>query len=114
MTYRVAIEDSSDRAVGLVGFKGLPEDGDVEIGYGIAPSARGRGFATEAAERLVDWALSDPRRRRIGVSSDHRPLERVLEKIGMNLVRRSESGSDWRVGGRSLTGREARDRLEEA
>lgn len=116
-TYWVAIAGSSDRAVGLVGFKGVPEDGEVEIGYGIAPSARGRGFATEAAERPVEWALSDPRCRGItalGVAPDNRPSERVLEKLGMKLVCRSERGSDWSLGGGSLTGRKTRDRLEEA
>ncbi|WP_345410662.1 GNAT family N-acetyltransferase [Actinomycetospora chlora] len=34
--------------VGLGGFTGPPEDGEVEIGYSVAPSRRGRGVASAA------------------------------------------------------------------
>ena len=34
--------------VGLGGFTGPPTDGEVEIGYSVAPSRRGRGIATAA------------------------------------------------------------------
>lgn len=48
-----------DRAiVGMVGFKGLPKDRSVEIGYGIIPSQQGRGFATKAVELLLKEAFS--------------------------------------------------------
>jgi RimJ/RimL family protein N-acetyltransferase len=40
--------------IGGIGFHGGPdEQGRVEIGYGIAPSYRGKGHATEALRRLV-------------------------------------------------------------
>jgi len=39
--------------VGGVGAKSPPRDTTVEIGYGIAPSARGRGIATRAVALLV-------------------------------------------------------------
>ncbi len=43
-------------AIGGVGCKGaLDEAGRVEIGYGLAESARGRGYATEAVLGLIDW-----------------------------------------------------------
>src|SRR5204862_4412049 len=43
-------------AIGGIGFKGQPDDGAVEIGYGLAPSARGNGYAAEAARALVALA----------------------------------------------------------
>ncbi len=43
-------------AVGGLGFKGQPVDGQVEIGYGLAPSARGQGYAAEAVIALVALA----------------------------------------------------------
>lgn len=50
------------RVVGCIGFKGVPDEaGDVEIGYGVAASARGQGIGTEAAQRLINWAFEDPR-----------------------------------------------------
>jgi RimJ/RimL family protein N-acetyltransferase len=43
-----------DQAViGLGGFKGAPDDGVVEIGYGVAPTREGQGYATEAARLLL-------------------------------------------------------------
>jgi RimJ/RimL family protein N-acetyltransferase len=41
------------RIVGMVGAKGRPVDGRVEIGYGLVPSARGQGVATEAVGALL-------------------------------------------------------------
>ena len=47
------VED--DLAIGGVGCKGAPDDsGRVEIGYGLAESARGQGYATEAVLGLID------------------------------------------------------------
>ncbi len=40
-------------AVGGIGFKGQPDGGCVEIGYGLAPSARGHGIAAEAVVALL-------------------------------------------------------------
>lgn len=41
--------------IGDCGWFGPPSNGEVEIGYGLAPSARGRGSGSEAVRRLVDW-----------------------------------------------------------
>lgn len=46
--------------VGEIGFVAPPADGTVAIGYGIVPSARRQGFATEAIRALSDWALDQP------------------------------------------------------
>ena len=53
------------RASGLViggcGFLGPPDTtGAVEIGYGLVPTQRGTGIATEAVNGLLDAAWSDP------------------------------------------------------
>jgi RimJ/RimL family protein N-acetyltransferase len=42
--------------VGLCGFKELPKDGVVEIGFGIAASRRRRGHATRAVAALLTEA----------------------------------------------------------
>jgi len=52
---------STGELIGGGGFKGSPSaDGMVEIGYGLAPSHRGRGLATEAALELVRFAFTQP------------------------------------------------------
>ena len=44
----------------LAGIVGLYRQagGTAELGYWVAPGSRGRGYATEAAEAIVDWAFS--------------------------------------------------------
>ena len=47
-------------AVGELGFKGPPVGGEVEIGYGVEPRYRNRGYMKEAAAALCDYGLSLP------------------------------------------------------
>ena len=45
--------------VGDGGFKGIPdENGEIEIGYGITHSYQNQGYATEAAQGLIQWGFS--------------------------------------------------------
>jgi ribosomal-protein-alanine N-acetyltransferase len=49
---------NSGEVVGSCGFKGPPDaDATVEIAYGVDPAHQGRGYATEAARALADFAL---------------------------------------------------------
>jgi RimJ/RimL family protein N-acetyltransferase len=76
-------------AIGTVGFLGPPrDDGSVEMGYGIAASHRGRGYATEAARGLRDWVLLRPDVRSLRARSKEANAAsiRVLEKIGMRRL----------------------------
>jgi len=43
---------------GVVGFKGAPEHGLVEVGYSILPRFRRRGYATEAVGALIALAFA--------------------------------------------------------
>ncbi|PWI16359.1 GNAT family N-acetyltransferase [Streptomyces sp. Act143] len=52
------VRREDDRAIGGIGFHGAPdEDGRAEVGYDLAESARGQGYATEALRALSAWAL---------------------------------------------------------
>src|SRR5579864_4002182 len=54
-----SIERESASAVGYCAFKGPPfDDGVVEVAYGINPEFRGKGYATEAAQALTEFALA--------------------------------------------------------
>ena len=70
--------------VGDLCFKGLGADGVVEIGYGILEAHQGRGYATEAVEAAVSWALRDPRVTSVEAEAEEGNLasRRVLEKCG--------------------------------
>ncbi|WP_288466640.1 GNAT family N-acetyltransferase [uncultured Curtobacterium sp.] len=57
--YEFGIRRAEDlRLLGTVGLFGLA-DGAAEIGYAVHPDGRGRGFVTEAADRVLRWAFAD-------------------------------------------------------
>jgi ribosomal-protein-alanine N-acetyltransferase len=74
--------------VGSAGFMGkLPQNGQpIELGYGVLPEQRNRGYATEATRALVEWALSQVAVERVIARCDpaNVPSVRVLEKIGLS------------------------------
>lgn len=51
------LEPDQQTLVGSGGYKGVPVDGRVEIGYEIAPEFRRQGYATTAIEGLVRQAF---------------------------------------------------------
>lgn len=53
----VFVETTLERIVGSGIFKGEPSDGWVEIGYGVASSCQGHGYATAAVLELVRFAF---------------------------------------------------------
>jgi RimJ/RimL family protein N-acetyltransferase len=75
------------KIVGGAGFHGPPKDGFVEIGYGVVPSARGQGFATEAARQLLDIARAANMWTLIARTESTNPASmRVLEHLGMRVT----------------------------
>jgi GNAT superfamily N-acetyltransferase len=99
-------------AVGSCGFKGPPaEDGAVEIAYGVDPDHQRKGYATEAAEALVAFAVASgqvrvvrrphaPRHQRLDTSPDQMRL--LLHRRGRRSRRRisvavGESGQVGRM-----------------
>jgi RimJ/RimL family protein N-acetyltransferase len=103
----------------------------VELGYLVAPKARGRGIATEALRLLTDWAFQelDAERIELKIAAENPASKRVAERCGYlregvlrstyfkNGVRQdteiwsrlpSDPSKRWRAGGRSL--RRAEDR----
>lgn len=80
--------------VGEFCFKGIGEDGKVEIGYGVAEDWRGNGYATEAVSALVDWAMKRPGVLMVTAETEPSNVasQRVLEKAG--FVRTGEVGAE--------------------
>ena len=81
---------SDGSAVGGIGFFGPPDDtGTVEFGYGLVPSARGAGLATESVELALQQA-ADNGARAVVADTDVANVasQRVLEKNGFVEVRR--------------------------
>lgn len=76
---------SDGQAIGGIGFHGAPDEtGTAVIGYGLAESARGQGYAGEALRALLaaasDWDVD----RVIGDADlDNLPSQRVMLAAGM-------------------------------
>jgi len=76
------------KAVGGIGFKGRPEGGRTEIGYGLAPSARGQGYAAEAVAALLALAADHGVAQVIADTTlNNIASQRTLLRAGFRLVR---------------------------
>jgi [ribosomal protein S5]-alanine N-acetyltransferase len=88
--------------IGRCGFKGPPEsDGVVEIAYGVEPDQQGKGYATEAAGALVNYAFASGNVRVVRAHTLPEPnaSTRVLTKCGFRRVGEvidPEDGLVWR------------------
>lgn len=83
------VHRNDNMLIGTCGFPGPPDsNGVAEIAYGIAPDHQGRGYATEAAKALIDFAMSDPRVKTICAHTlaEPNPSTRVLEKCGLKKI----------------------------
>lgn len=78
----------SGEAVGLCSVTKPPQNGVVEIGYGVAPSRQGRGSASRAVGEVVAWAKSDPRVEALSAETSTTNLasQAVLERNGFLRV----------------------------
>jgi ribosomal-protein-alanine N-acetyltransferase len=82
--HRQIVERETGLVVGSIGLFWPPNEGTLEIGYGVVLSRRGRGYAPEATRALSELALTAP-----GVHTVFATVEvsnpasiRVLEKAG--------------------------------
>ena len=88
--------------VGSGGFYGQPDAvGNVEIGYEIASEYWNRGFATQAVQKMVDYAFAHEQVRTITAHTlaEINASNSVLKKIGMKFVAEiddAENGKLWR------------------
>jgi RimJ/RimL family protein N-acetyltransferase len=88
--------------VGSCFYKGPPDlEGVVEIAYGVDPEYQGKGYATEAAQALVDHAFGSGQIRivRAHTRLDGEASMKVLTRCGferMGQVVDPEDGMVWR------------------
>jgi RimJ/RimL family protein N-acetyltransferase len=96
--------DGGGHVVGSIGLFWPPTDGFVEFGYGIVPSRRGRGYATEAARATVALAFTSPDVHTVhaGAELTNPASIRVLEKAGLThwnddgrIARLGVARRDW-------------------
>ena len=80
--YRIT-RRADGKAIGGIGFKGRPDEGCTEIGYGLVPSARGHGYAAEALMALLTVAADHGLSRIVAdTTGDNVASQRTLERAG--------------------------------
>ena len=95
----VMIKRNSRSVIGDIGFMGPPDEaGAIEVGYSVIPERRRRGYATEAARAIVDWALSQPSVQAVvaDCDSDNVPSIRTLEGLGFQRTGQANTQIRWR------------------
>ena len=98
---------SDGLAVGGIGFLGAPGvDGEVEVGYGLVPAARGSGFATEALGAAVRLAFARGASAVVAdTADDNIASRRVLEKSGFRAELRRDGSVGYRIAASDATQR---------
>jgi [ribosomal protein S5]-alanine N-acetyltransferase len=94
----VVLRDPARAMIGHAGFHGQPgvngkQDAEaVELGYTIFEPYRGRGYATEAARALMDWAFAEKGIRRFiaSVAPTNDPSLAIVKKLGF-----VQTGEQW-------------------
>lgn len=91
------VRRADQRVIGTVGFKGAPsEEGYVEIGYGLVPSARGSGLATEAVTALIGWARARHARAVVAeCDPGNMPSRGVLQRTGFVVTTEDDDAVRW-------------------
>ncbi|WP_405623211.1 GNAT family N-acetyltransferase [Streptomyces sp. NBC_00076] len=97
--HRLVVERGSGLVVGSVGLFWPPTDGALELGYGIVPTRRGRGYAPEAARALAEFALTAPDVHTVqaDVETANPSSVRVLEKAGFQEIGRQDGVARFHV-----------------
>ena len=88
------LKDLENEIVGNLSFKGITENGIVEIGYGIEKKYENKGYMTEAVKAMVKWASKQPLVKQIEAEAEESNFAsiRVLEKC--NFVSNGEIGEE--------------------
>ena len=93
------VMDIDDVIVGTIGAYGY-NDGQIEIGFSVVPGWQGRGLATEALEKVLEYLTENEGIPYVTAwcAAENVGSRRVLEKAGMRLLSEEKGGLE--VGGR--------------
>ena len=81
---------------GLIYFAYDDTQPDIEIAYALTKNAWNKGYATELAKTLIDWAFQNLSITKLVavINPDNDRSRHVLEKVKMNYVRRAHYGDN--------------------
>jgi len=82
------VDNENGRFAGWCGLWNLKETDEIEVGYAIHKDCWGKGFATEAAQRVLKYAFEDLDLERVVAVAFPENLGsiKVMQKLGMTCV----------------------------
>lgn len=78
----LVVERQTGSVIGTIGFDGPPQDGVLQVFYGVVPSRRGNGMAAEALQCLTRFASRQPEVQSIEAYAQSEASVAVLLKAG--------------------------------
>lgn len=96
-TLWIAIDRQKQQIVAEAKFKGEPDEGTVEIGYGTYPALQRQGYMSEMVGGLMQWVGRQPDVQRVVADTDVENVssQKVLVKNGFQLFDRRENMLWW-------------------
>lgn len=98
--WNMELKNDLETIVGDFCFKGLGDDGVVEIGYGLKEEYRHYGYMTEALKAITEWALSQESVKQVEAETDAENIasQKVLLQSGfISNGKMGEEGSRFVV-----------------
>jgi len=98
-THWLIVNRSLKLTVGGIGASGLPQNGEVMIGYFTEKNAEGKGFATEAVRCFTSWIMENPNVHTViaDTVTDGFASQKVLQKTGFLFSGTTEEGLRWKL-----------------
>ena len=83
------IEKETKKFIGWCGLWHLAETDEIEVGYAIAKEFWGKGYATEAAFRFLEYGFADLGLNKIVAVAfpENQASQNVMKKLGMRYVK---------------------------
>ena len=83
------IEKETQKFVGWCGLWRLKETNEIEVGYAIQKNFWGKGYATEAARKFLEYGFEELGLERIVAVAypENEPSQNVMKRLGMNFVK---------------------------
>lgn len=83
------IEKETQKFVGWCGLWRLKETDEIEVGYAVQKDFWGKGFATEAAQKFLEYGFKELNLERIVAVAypENEASQNVMKRLGMNFVK---------------------------
>ena len=92
--WNMELKNDPETIAGDFCFKGLGDDGVIEIGYGLKEEYRHYGYMTEAVKVITEWALSQDGVKQVEAETDAENIasQKVLFRTG--FIRNGKVGEE--------------------